>query len=125
MDAIERLTKQGKDLGYEGEALQIFVKEQQIELLDERKAMRKAEHERREAETVKREAEAKIEHENREAEAKLEHEKLELMERIQVQKHEVEKEARDAVREAREAKTAKCEAEELLKHDELRDNGKN
>ena len=43
MDVIERLTKQGKDLGYEGETLQTFVKEQQIELRDERKAMREAE----------------------------------------------------------------------------------
>ena len=49
MDVIERLTKQGKDLGYEGETLQIFVKEQQIELRDERKAMLEAERERREA----------------------------------------------------------------------------
>ena len=39
MDVLERLTKQGKDLGYEGETLQTFVKEQQIELCDERKAM--------------------------------------------------------------------------------------
>ena len=45
MDVIERLTKQGKDLGYEGETLQTFVKEQQIELRDERKAMREAERE--------------------------------------------------------------------------------
>ena len=49
MDVIERLTKQGKDLGYEGETLQTFVKEQQIELRDERKAMREAERERRES----------------------------------------------------------------------------
>ena len=71
MDVIERLTKQGKDLGYEGEILQTFVKEQQIELRDERKVMPEAERERREAETEKREAEAKIERERREAEAKL------------------------------------------------------
>ena len=89
MAVIERLTKQGKDLNYEGETLQTFVKEQQIELRDERKAMHEAErerrkaeakieHERREAETAKREAkiamreaEAKIERENREAVAKL------------------------------------------------------
>ena len=32
MDVIEGLTKQGEDLGYEGETLQTFVKEQQIEL---------------------------------------------------------------------------------------------
>ena len=112
MDVIERLTKQGKDLGYEGETLQTFVKEQQIELRDERKAMRKAERERREAEresreaeNAKREAEAKIERERREAEAKLEREKLEL-------KREIE-------REAREAETAKREAEELFKREEL------
>ena len=57
MDVIERLTKQGKDLGYEGETLQTFVKEQQIELRDERKAMREAERYRREAERESREAE--------------------------------------------------------------------
>ena len=45
MDVIERLTKQRKDLGYEGETLQTFVKEQQIELRDERKAMRETERE--------------------------------------------------------------------------------
>ena len=39
MDVIEGLTKQGKDLGYEGKTIQTFVKEQQIELPDERKAM--------------------------------------------------------------------------------------
>ena len=73
MDVIERLTKQGKDLGYEGETLQTFVKEQQIELRDERKAMREAERERREAEKKleceRREADAKFEREEREAEA--------------------------------------------------------
>ena len=117
MDVIERLTKQGKDLGYEGETLQTFVKEQQIELRDERKAMRKAERERREAENAKREAEAKterekanIERENREAEAKLEREKLELLEKIEAQK-------REAAREAREAETAKREAEAKIEHD--------
>ena len=119
MDVIERLTKQGKDLGYEGETLQTFVKEQQIELRDERKAMREAEHERREAERESREAE----NAKREAEAKLEREKLEV-------KCEIEKEVREAAREAREAETAKreaeakferdkSEAEELFKHEEL------
>ena len=126
MDVIERLTKQGKDLGYEGETLQTFVKKQQIELGNERKAMREAEREmreaereRRKAENAKREAEAKIEHEKREAErerreaeAKLEREKLELMEKIEAQK-------RYAAKEAYEAVTAKREAEELSKHEEL------
>ena len=128
MDVIERLTKQGKDLGYEGETLQTFVKEQQIELRDERKAMREAERERREAENAKREAEAKLERERREADAKLERERreadakleretLELMERIEAQKREIEKEAREAAREAREAETAKREAEAKFEHD--------
>ena len=124
MDVIERLTKQGKDLGYEGETLQTFVKEQQIELRDERKAMREAEREKREAENAKREAEAKLERERREADAKLEREKLELMERIEAQKREIEKEAREAAREAREAareareaETAKREAEAKFEHD--------
>ena len=99
MDVIERLTKQGKYLGYEGETLQTFVKEQQIELRDERKAMREAERERREAE------------------AKLEREKLELMERIEAQKREIEKEAREAAREACEAETAKREAEAKIERD--------
>ena len=106
MDVIERLMKQGKDLGYEGETLQTFVKEQQIELRNKRKAMREAERERREAENAKSEAEAK-----------LEREKLELMERIEAQKREIEKEAREAAREAREAETAKREAEAKIEHD--------
>ena len=106
MDVIERLTKQGKDLGYEGETLQTFVEEQQIELRDERKAMREAERERREAE---RES-CKAKNAKREAEAKLEREKLEL-------KREIEKEAREAAREAREAETAKREAEAKIEYD--------
>ena len=123
MDVIERLTKQGKDLGYEGETLQTFVKEQQIELRDERKAMREAERERREAENAKREAEAKLERERREADAKLEREKLELMERIEAQKREIEREAREAETAKREAEAKierdKREAEELFKREEL------
>ena len=61
---------------------------------------------RHEAETAKREAEAKIEHE-----------KLELMERIEAQKRKVEKEAHDAAREAQEAETAKRETEAKIEHD--------
>ena len=91
MHVIERLTKQGKDLGYEVETVQTFVKEQQIELSNERKAIRKAERERREAE-------AKIEHDGREVEAKIEHEK------------------REAERERREAEISKHEAEAKIEH---------
>ena len=123
MDVIERLTKQGKDLGYEGETLQTFVKEQQIELRDERKAMREAERERREAERESREAE----NAKREAEAKLEREKLELMERIEAQKREAETAKREAEakieHDKREAEAKierdKREAEELFKREEL------
>ena len=49
MATLERLTKQGKDLGYEGEALNTFVKEQQVILRDERQAARDAERKAREA----------------------------------------------------------------------------
>ena len=130
MDVIERLTKQGKDLGYEGETLQTFVKEQQIELRDERKAMCETERERCEAENAKREAEAEterekasIERENREAEAKLEREKLELLEKIEAQKREAAREAREAETAKREAEAKmerdKREAEELFKREEL------
>ena len=134
MDIIERLTKQGKDLGYEGETLQTFVKEQQIELRDERKAKREAERERREAERESREAEAKLERERREGDAKFEHEKREAEAKLEREKlelkQEIEKEAREAAKEAREAETAKREAEakierdkreaeELFKHEEL------
>ena len=110
MDVIERLTKQGKDLGYEGETLQTFVKEQQIELRDEPKAMREAERERREAERESREAE----NAKREAEAKLKREKLELLEKIEAQKREAAREAREA-----EAKIEhdKREAEAKIEHD--------
>ena len=72
--------------------------------------MREAEHEKREAENAKCEADAKIEHERREAEAKLERKKLELMEKIEAQK-------RYAAKEAYEAETAQREAEELSKHE--------
>ena len=128
MDVIERLTKQGKDLGYEGETLQTFVKEQQIELRDELKAMREAERERREAERESREtenakceAEAKLERERREANAKFEHEKREAEAKLEREKlelrREIEKEAREAAREAREAETAKREAEAKIEYD--------
>ena len=96
MDVIERLTKQGKDLGYEGETLQTFVKEQQIKLPYERKAMREAERERHEAENAKREAEARIEHEKREAEAKLERERRDAEVIIVHEKREAEGKRREA-----------------------------
>ena len=127
MDVIERLTKQGKDLGYEGETLQTFVKEQQIiELRDERKAMREAERERREAEresreaeNAKREAEAKterekanIERENREAEAKTEREKANIERENREAEAKTEREKANIERENREAE-AKLEREKL------------
>ena len=68
--------------------------------------MREAQREKSEAETAKRETEAKIEHEKREAETKIEREKREVeaklereklkLERIEAKKHEAEKGAREA-----------------------------
>ena len=91
MDVIERLTKQGTDLGYEGETLQTFVKERQIELRNERKAIREAERERCKSEAKIEHEKRKAERERHEAEAKLEREKLELMERIEVQNAKLRK----------------------------------
>ena len=51
---IGKLTKQGKELGYECEELNTFVKEQQVILRDERQAARDAERE------ASREAEREI-----------------------------------------------------------------
>ena len=45
MDTSERLTKQGKELGYDGEELKTFVKEQQVILRNERQAARDVESE--------------------------------------------------------------------------------
>ena len=45
MDTLGRLTKQGKELGYEGEELKTFVKEQQVILRDECQAASEASRE--------------------------------------------------------------------------------
>ena len=101
MDVKERLTKQGKDLGYEGETLQTFVKEQQIELRNQRKAIREL--------SVKC---AKLNVKSAKQRQNLSVTRLELMGKIEAQK-------RYAVKEAYEAETAKREAEELSKREEL------
>ena len=65
--------------------------------------MREAAREAREAETAKREAEAKIERDKREAEELFKHEELEIMERIERQKHDIELEKIEAAEKQREA----------------------
>ena len=48
MDTIENLKAQGEALGYEGDALRAFIKDQQDRLRDERKAQREAQARERE-----------------------------------------------------------------------------
>lgn len=45
MDTLERLNEQGKELGYDGEELKAFVKEQHAILREERQAILEAERE--------------------------------------------------------------------------------
>ena len=67
LDDLERLTKQGNELGYEGEELKAFVKEQWVILRGKRQATRDAKRETREAER-------EVEREKRDAIVKYEHE---------------------------------------------------
>ena len=48
METIENLKAQGEALGYEGDALRAFIKDQQDRLRDERKAQREAQARERE-----------------------------------------------------------------------------
>lgn len=63
MDTLERLSEQEKELGYDGEELKAFVKEQHAILREGRQAILEAERENWEAEEryqrEKREAEEK------------------------------------------------------------------
>ena len=99
METIENLKAQGEALGYEGDALRAFNKDQQDRLRDERKAQRDAQARERElAEAVaarelkERElAEAKALKERELAEAKAAHERkiqrMQLQQDIEQKKH--------------------------------------
>ena len=63
MATLERLTKQGKELGYKDEELKTFVKEQQVIVRDERQAAHEAREAECEAERQKRDAIEKYESE--------------------------------------------------------------
>ena len=95
MDVVKELTKVGKDLGLEGEALNTFVSEQQVILRDERQAARDAERERREAEREIREMEVRAERERHERELKAKADEQEKQREIkeyelQLKKQEIE-----------------------------------
>ena len=92
METIENLKAQGEALGYEGDALRAFIKDQQDRLRDERKAQREAQAREREL----AEAAAAREVKERElteakAEAKAAHEReiqrMQLQQDIEQKKH--------------------------------------
>ena len=60
MTSVVELTKTGQTLGYEGEELRNFVKEEQVRERDERHSRLEAEKDRSEAEKVRLELEAKL-----------------------------------------------------------------
>ena len=95
MDVVKELTKVGKDLGLEGEALNTFVSEQQVILRDERQAVRDAERERREAERISREAKEKAEREIREMELRAERERHERELKAKADEQEKQREIKE------------------------------
>ena len=95
MDVVKELTKVGKDLGLEGEALNAFVSEQQVILRDERQAARDAERERREAERISREAKEKAEREIREMELRAERERHERELKAKADEQEKQREIKE------------------------------
>lgn len=89
MDILRELTEQGKLLGYDGEALQMFVKEQQEIQREERKAKRAYEFDLKQLELNLREKERNIEEQTL---------KLNLLEREHQQKLELlDRKVRDGV----------------------------
>ena len=103
METIENLKAQGEALGYEGDALRAFIKDQQDRLRDERKAQREAQARERELAEAKEARESELaetaaarelkEHELAEAkaEAKAAHEReierMQLQQDIEQKKH--------------------------------------
>ena len=85
METIENLNAQGEALGYEGDALRAFIKDQQDRLRDERKAQREAQAREREL------AEAKEARERELAETAAAHEReiqrMQLQQDIEQKKH--------------------------------------
>ncbi|XP_053385664.1 uncharacterized protein LOC128550494 [Mercenaria mercenaria] len=114
MTSVVELTKVGKELGYEGEELRNFVKEEQARERDER-------HSRLEAEKDRLELEARLQKEKIEYERKLELDKLEYGRKLEQDKLEMEKEklvlARKLETEKEEAESRKLETEHKFKTD--------
>ena len=130
MDVVKELTKVGKDLGLEGEALNTFVSEQQVILRDERQAARDAERERREAEREIREMEVRAERERHERELKAKADEQEKQREIkeyelQLKKQEIELKRNELLAQEaekvrqKELKEQELETQRALKEREL------
>ena len=68
MSSIEKLVQLGRELGYEGEELKQFVKEEQIMERENRKIERDMKNAELQAEKERRDAELQAQKENREME---------------------------------------------------------
>ncbi|XP_053406188.1 calponin homology domain-containing protein DDB_G0272472-like [Mercenaria mercenaria] len=114
MTSVVELTKVGKELGYEGEELRNFVKEEQAREREER-------HSRLEAEKDRLEAERERDRERLELEARLQKEKIEYERKLEQDKLEMEKDklmlARKLETEKEEAESRKLETEHKFKTD--------
>ena len=118
METIESLKAQGQALGYEGDALRAFVKDQQDRLRDERQEQRNArEMEARERELALKErelAEAKEAREREMAEAK------EARERIMAEAKEA-RERETVLKEREVAETKEAREREMAEAKEVRE----
>ncbi|XP_053393296.1 calponin homology domain-containing protein DDB_G0272472-like isoform X1 [Mercenaria mercenaria] len=136
MTSVVELTKVGKELGYEGEELRNFVKEEQARERDERHSRLEAEKDRLELEArlqkekieYERQSSLEAEKERLEAErvrleleARLQKEKIEYERKLEQDKLEMEKDklmlARKLETEKEEAESRKLETEHKFKTD--------
>ena len=89
METLENLKAQGETLGYEGDALRAFIKDQQDRLRDERKAQREAQARERELAAARELKERELAEAKAEAKAAHEREiqRMQLQQDIEQKKH--------------------------------------
>ena len=111
METIENLKAQGEALGYEGDALRAFIKDQQDRLRDERKAQREAQARERELAEAKEAREREL----AETAAARELKERELAEAKEARERELAETA--TARELKERELAEAKAEAKAAHE--------
>ena len=111
METIENLKAQGEALGYEGDALRAFIKDQQDRLRDERKAQREAQARERELAEAKEAREREL----AETAAARELKERKLAEAKEARERELAETA--AARELKERELAEAKAEAKAAHE--------